>query len=259
MTRTVGLSLMLCTVVASVGCRTPFGLGGKKCDSGCGQTGCDSCGIDGYGAEGCDDGCGGKFSLKKSWGKCKDCSQSKLLTGGCCSSCCSHRSLAIPEIYPVGAVQRAHFHQMQTNAEAMDFVLFQKDFVLDSAELTPDGKDKIVEIAARMRSAPFPVIVERMWNNADPELDAHRRALVAQILADFGNADANNRTFVSNAYGPGKSSLEGAPEYYQNIYIGNQNNLNGAGSGGGGNGGVAGGGGGGGGGGVGSGGGAVGC
>ncbi|HUQ69639.1 MAG TPA: hypothetical protein VM165_08955, partial [Planctomycetaceae bacterium] len=82
------------------------------------------------------------------------------------------------------------------------------------------------------------VIVERTWNNSDPELDAHRRAIVAQILADFGNQDANNRTFVSNAYGPGKSSLEGAPEYYHYIYMGSQNNQNGAGSGGGGNGGV---------------------
>jgi hypothetical protein len=130
---------------------------------------------------------------------------------------------------------------MQTNAEAMDFVLFQKDFVLDSAELTPDGKDKILEIAARMRSAPFPVIVERTWNNADPELDAHRRAIVAQILNDLGNTDANNRTFVSNAYGPGKTSLEGAPEYYQHVYMGSQINQFGNGGFGGGGGGGAGG------------------
>ena len=113
---------------------------------------------------------------------------------------------------------------MQTNGEAMDFILFQKDFVLDSAELTPDGKDKILEIAARMRSAPFPVIVERTYNNADPELDAHRRALVAQILFDHGNPDANNRTFVALAYGPGKHSLEAAPEFYQHVFQGNATN-----------------------------------
>lgn len=124
----------------------------------------------------------------------------------------------------MGAVQRAAFHQMQTNGEAADFILYQKDFVLDSAELTPDGKDKILEIAARMRSAPFPVIVERTYNNSDPELDAHRRALVAQILTDFGNPDANNRTFVATSYGPGKQSLEAAPEYYQHTFIGSGNN-----------------------------------
>lgn len=138
----------------------------------------------------------------------------------------------------MGAVERAHFHQMQTNGEAADFILHRKDFVLSSAELTPDGKDKILEIAARMRSAPFPVIVERSENNSDPELDAHRRALVAQILADCGNPDANNRTFVSPAYGQGKHGLDGSPEFYQHIYQGGaNNNNNGGGFGGGGGGG----------------------
>lgn len=203
----------------------------QTCDTGC-ETGCDDCG-------------------KKSHGKCKDCGTGGCsLTSGCCGSCLARRSLAIQDEYPVGAVQRAHFHQMQTNAEAADFILYQKDFVLESAELTPDGKDKILEIAARMRSAPFPVLVERTWNNADPELDAHRRAIIAQILTDHGNPDANNRTFVSPTYGFGKSSLEAAPEFYQFIYMGSGNNGNGNngggfGGGGGGGGGFGGGGGGG--------------
>lgn len=213
--QTVAGGLMLGLLMTAAGCRTPMTGFGKKCDAGC-DTGC----CDPYALDGCSTCDDGKWKLGKSFGKCKDCGTSCSLKDGCCSSCMSHRSLAIPEVYPVGAVQRAHFHQMQTNAEAMDFVLFQKDFVLDSAELTPDGKDKIVEIAARMRSAPFPVIVERTWNNADPELDAHRRAIIAQILTDFGNPDANNRTFVSMAYGPGKTSLEGAPEFYQHTYMG---------------------------------------
>ena len=128
------------------------------------------------------------------------------------------RSLAIPDQLPVGAVQRAHFHQMQTNAEAADFILYQMDFVGQTAELTPDGKDKVNEIGARMRSAPFPVLVERTYNNADPELDAHRRELVAMILHEKGNPDANNRVFVSPSYGLGKSSLEAAPEFYMHVY-----------------------------------------
>ena len=168
------------------------------------------------------------------------------------------RSLAIPDQYPVGAVMRAHFHQMQTNAEAADFILHQNDFVGQTAELTPDGKDKILEIAARMRSVPFPVLVERGWNNSDPELDSFRRDFVAMVLADKGNPDANNRVFVSPSYGPGKNSLEAAPEYYMFTYqgLGNQGGVGGGGGGfggggGGGGGGFGGGGGGGGGGGFG--------
>jgi hypothetical protein len=73
------------------------------------------------------------------------------------------------------------------------------------------------------------VVVERTFNNADPELDAHRRAIVSQILTDLGNPDANNRTFVSMAYGPGKISLEAAPEYYMNTFMGFGNNMFGGG------------------------------
>lgn len=170
----------------------------------------------------------------------------------------SPRSNAIPDQYPVGAVVRAHFHQMQTNAEAADFILYQCDFVGQTAELTPDGKDKILEIAARMRSTPFPVIVERSWNNSDPELDSYRRDFIAMVLADKGNPDAGNRVFVSPSYGPGKQSLEAAPEYYMFTYQGFggiNNGQTGGGGGGGFGGGFGGGGGGGGGGGFGGGGG----
>lgn len=148
------------------------------------------------------------------------------------------------EQYPLGVVERAHFHQMQTNGEAMDFVLFQMDFVGQSAELTPDGKDKVLEIGARMRSAPFPVIVERTDNNADPELDEFRRQLVAQVLSDLGNGDAYGRVFVSTPYSNGKSSREAAFEYYQHLYQGSGGNQNNGFSGGFGGGGFGGGGGG---------------
>lgn len=109
---------------------------------------------------------------------------------------------------------------METNAEASDFILHWNDFVGESAELTPDGKDKVLEIAARMRSAPFPVLVERTMNNADPELDAARRMLVSRVLTDLGNPDANQRTFVSTPYSRGKHSMEALPEYYQNTFQG---------------------------------------
>jgi hypothetical protein len=243
--------VLLGCALASAGCAT-FGCG-NTCQSdcqmgGCDVGGCDSCEgkshkfwkkDDGCDVGSCDScqGSGHKFwkkdkgdhdscescEGKKKWGKCSGCGSFSSCRGGICGAC-TNRSLAIQEQYPVGAVERAHFHQMQTNAEAADFVLFQKDFVLDSAELTPDGKDKVLEIAARMRSAPFPVVIERTYHNADPELDAHRRAIVAQVLTDLGNPDANNRTFVALAYSPGKQSLEGAPEYYQHIFQGNNNN-----------------------------------
>jgi hypothetical protein len=241
----MGMCVLLLATLSSVGCVMPMGWGGGGgggCNSGC-NTGCNTCSTG---------SCGGGGGCTTCGGGCGGCGWFGGMFGG---GCLAKRSLAIPDQYPVGAVMRAHFHQMQTNAEASDFILFQKDFVGQTAELTPDGKDKILEIAARMRSAPFPVIVERSWNNSDPELDSFRRDFVAMVLADKGGPDANNRVFVSPSYGPGKQSLEGAPEYYMFVYQGFGNNGFGGGGGGFGGGGGGGGFGGGGGGGFGGGGG----
>lgn len=107
---------------------------------------------------------------------------------------------------------------MQTNAEAADFILHRCDFVGSTAQLTPYGRDRVMEIAARMRNAPFPVVIERSSNNADPELDDHRRSIIAQILHDHGMPESSQRVFVAPAYGPGLNSREAERDYYQSIF-----------------------------------------
>lgn len=148
------------------------------------------------------------------------------------------KSNAIPDTLPLGSVVRAHDQVMQTNGEAADFIMYRHQFVGQTAELTSDGKDHIVEIAARMPGTPFPVLVEREPNNSDPELDALRRNLIAQILTDFGNQDAQQRTVVSMPYGPGYISTEAEQTYYRHILSGGNGLNNGGNNGGfGGNGG----------------------
>jgi uncharacterized membrane protein YgcG len=150
-----------------------------------------------------------------------------LSTG--CQTCCGWRDsawawwhrdagLSVPETLPLGSTVRAHYHTMQTNAEAADFILHDHDFVGATAELTPAGRDRILEISARARSAPFPVIVERCCNNANPELDSHRRTIVAQILHDNGLPEAHQRVIVAPAYGKGITAMEGEMDFYQNTY-----------------------------------------
>lgn len=165
-------------------------------------TGCSSR----MGATSCDDDCSGPLDAPR------------LDIGGATY----HRSQSIPDQYPLGSVMRAHFHTMQTNAEAADFILHRNEFVNETAELTPYGKDHILEIAARMRSAPFPVLVERSENNCDPELDEHRRTIVAKILFDMGSPDADQRVFVAPAYGKGLNAVEGQADYYR--YLGSRGN-----------------------------------
>jgi hypothetical protein len=102
---------------------------------------------------------------------------------------------------------------METNGEAADFVMYRNEFVDNSSELTPYGRDHIAEIAARMPSAPFPVLVQRSLNNADPELDQIRRDVVVRVLTDLGNPDAAQRTVVSQPYSNGINSMEGEQDY----------------------------------------------
>lgn len=142
-----------------------------------------------------------------------------------------NHNLAVPQTVPLGSTVRAHYHTMQANAEASDFILHRHEFVDKTAELTPAGKDHILEIASRMRSAPFPVLIERSENNSDPELDDHRRRLVAQILTDFGNPDAAQRTIVAPAYGRGLDAREAEFDYRRFLYTRGFNNFGGFGTG----------------------------
>jgi hypothetical protein len=137
---------------------------------------------------------------------------------GCCINPCTWRSPATPETLPLGSTVRAHYHTMEANGEAADFILHDHEFVRNSAELTPYGKDHILEVAARMRSTPFPVLVERSENNSDPELDAHRRNIVAQVLYSLGNPDADQRTIVAPAYGKGLNSQEAETDYNNFVF-----------------------------------------
>jgi hypothetical protein len=221
------------------------GASGCACHTGaCNTSSCNSCGPtqacgDSCQTGSCHSGCGG-------WGL-----RHKFGGGGPYW----WRSHSIPDRYPLGSIVREPFHVMQTNGEAVDFVINRLDFVGETTELTPDGKDHIMEIASRMRSAPFPVVIERTENNANPQLDAERRLAVAQVLYEHGNPDADQRTFVSPAYGRGLHDMEPQIEYQRNMYTrgfgggfgGGFNNTFGGGFGGGGGGGGFGGGGGGGG------------
>jgi hypothetical protein len=173
------------------------------------------------------------------------CGGGLLGGGGGCSIATNERNM-IPNNFPLGSVMRAHLHTEQTNAEASNFIFNLVDFVGETPHLTPDGKDHLMEVAARMRSTPFPIIIERTPNNANPQLDAERRAVVSRYLADLGNPDADQRTVVSTAYSRGYLSQEGAADYYTNFNFRNNNfgNQNGNGGFGGGNGGFGGGGGG---------------
>ena len=61
------------------------------------------------------------------------------------------RSFAIPNTYPLGSTVRDHYHQMEMNGEASDFVIHRHEFIQSTGELNQHGLDHLQEIAARMR------------------------------------------------------------------------------------------------------------
>ena len=125
------------------------------------------------------------------------------------------RSLSIPDKYPLGSIVRAHYHQMETNGEAFDFIMHRNEFIQFTAELNGFGKDHLLEIAARARSAPFPILIERSENNSDPELDQHRRQMVALMLSNMGVPNAQARVVVSQSYAPGLNGDEARAAFHR--------------------------------------------
>lgn len=115
-------------------------------------------------------------------------------------------SLAVPDVVPLGSISAAHWHTMEANGEASDFVLYRNEFLEGSPQLGPFGRDHIMEIAARMPTTPFPVLIERSENNTNPQLDEMRRNTVVQLLSQFGVHDAHQRTVVSQPYTDGVSA-----------------------------------------------------
>ncbi len=217
--RNLGYGTLLSGVVGTLGCSTLGWSGGP-----CGPHGCGSCSAPVAACDTCGPGCRDQG--------CQQCGGLRGRIGGMLH----RRSNAVPDTIPLGKVSEAWYYEMETNAEAVDFVIHDLDFVGQTTELTSDGKDHIMEIAARMRAQPFPVIVERFPNNADPELDVARRNLVVQILTDFGNPDAQQRVVVAPSYTPGYTSRQAQSTYWrhtqQNANGGFGGNLGGAGAGG---------------------------
>lgn len=128
-----------------------------------------------------------------------------------CESCLPSRC-GVPDRYPLGSVNRAHYQTMEANAQAAAFILYGHEFVGETTELTPYGKDHLLEIAARARCAPFPIIVERSENNINPALDGRRRTSVAQALVEHGVVDAQERTIIAPAYGKPLPAHEADPK-----------------------------------------------
>ena len=131
---------------------------------------------------------------------------------------------------PLGSVTVDPFFQKQEqNGEASDFVVYEHEFVEGTNRLNAAGEDHLRQIAARLGEVPYPVIVEQSSLTArsetihkfpvhnDPQLDLHRREVVARALELMGAPDAESRVVVGRSLTPGYQQFEATRAYNQAI------------------------------------------
>lgn len=149
-----------------------------------------------------------------------------LLFSGCecCSGWFGGRGARVPHEqrlgppydrpFPLGQVTDAHWETQQTNAEAADFILYDHEFVGDTAKLTPKGQKHLLQIAIRMEHVPFPIVIEQSPDGRYPRRDAERRSAIIDYLTQLGLESFENRVIVAPAFAEGLHAVEGEAAYY---------------------------------------------
>lgn len=121
--------------------------------------------------------------------------------------------------FPPGQVTDSHWETMQTNAEAADFIFYDHEFRydtrthVDTAELAPGGKKKLMQVALRLEHAPFPVVIEESQHGARPQLDEARRQTIVRELNRLGVTGADGRVVVASAPAEGITGVEAEGAY----------------------------------------------
>lgn len=111
-----------------------------------------------------------------------------LLMGGCSffepDRCADIPAGAISA--PPGAVLNEWLGAQAERAEADDFVIYESEWLADSAELGPLAKRRIARVAERVAAGENRLVVSRSDNTS---LDEERRFAAVRYLADQGITD----------------------------------------------------------------------
>ncbi|WP_417389246.1 hypothetical protein [Gimesia sp.] len=154
-----------------------------------------------------------------------------------------HAEIPYDSVAPLGTISDDIWQKQEENGEASDFVIVESEFVGTTAKLNAAGEDHIKQIAVRMASTPFPVVVEpssmsikesseyKYPIHGNDDLDMHRRNVIVKMLQSMNVQDADERVVVAPAFTPGFEGFE-AYRAYSNGFM-NRGNGGGGGFGGG--------------------------
>jgi len=107
-------------------------------------------------------------------------------------NCSSIPPGAIPA--PVGTYLHKFIDLQAAKAEADDFVIYNYEWYLGGRELGPFGRYHLNEIARRLPSVPFPVVIEP---SLDYELNEARRQVIVDYLAQYGVPNPQDRVILA--------------------------------------------------------------
>ncbi len=138
---------------------------------------------------------------------------------------------------PLGTLVDPAFQDMELNAEASDFVIYQHEWNGETTSMNDRGLEHLKRIYERAPSSPFPILIEpsnmavdqntrhQYPVNGNHALDMERRQAIVQALTGMGFAEAEQRVFVAPALTPGFQGFEAENAYYRGFN--NYNNFGG--------------------------------
>lgn len=147
-----------------------------------------------------------------------------------------HAQIPYDSVAPLGTISDDIWQKQEENGEASDFVIVESEFVGATAKLNAAGEDHIKQIAARMISTPFPVVVQpstmsvkesteyKYPVHGNDDLDMHRRNVIVKMLQAMNVQDADERVVVAPAFTPGFEGFEAYRTYtngFRNFNNGN--------------------------------------
>lgn len=136
-----------------------------------------------------------------------------------------HAEIPYDSVAPLGTISDDIWQKQEENGEASDFVIVESEFVGTTAKLNAAGEDHIKQIAVRMASTPFPVVVEpssmtikesseyKYPIHGNDDLDMHRRNVIVKMLQSMNVQDADERVVVAPAFTPGFEGFEAYRAY----------------------------------------------
>jgi hypothetical protein len=99
---------------------------------------------------------------------------------------------AIPA--PVGTYVNKFIDLQAAKAEADDFVVYNHEWYLGGRDLGPYGRYHLNEMAKRLPSVPFPVVIEP---TVDEELNEERRRVIVLLLERYRVPNPNERVILA--------------------------------------------------------------